>query len=235
MGIPGWITEEERAAWRPEPTLEALDYDFDTALGDLDLIVRPLGPKPSDDLAYAALIGTRAARGRRRPGRPGGGRRAPRRLEAGVAAAEGSPRPRRAGEARDAEWLNRRLTSATPASSPNRAVSPAREAPADASGCCSPWPCLPPCSSPSSGPRSSVRPAQRVAVVPSAASIPASGGPPADPVARVDFPTQALGLPVVDVESAHALVGRRVRHRPRCPGLPDDVASIARLRGGRAH
>jgi uncharacterized protein (DUF952 family) len=58
MGIPGWITEEERAAWRPEPTLDALDYDFDTALGDLDLIVRPLGRKPSDDLAYAALIGT---------------------------------------------------------------------------------------------------------------------------------------------------------------------------------
>jgi hypothetical protein len=58
MGIPGWITEEERAAWRPEPTLDALDYDFDTVLGDLDLIVRPLGRKPSDDLAYAALIGT---------------------------------------------------------------------------------------------------------------------------------------------------------------------------------
>ena len=49
-------------------------------------------------------------------------------------------------------------------------------------------------------------PAQRVAVVPSATSIPASGKPPADPVARVDFPTRALGLPVVDVESAHALV-----------------------------
>ena len=49
-------------------------------------------------------------------------------------------------------------------------------------------------------------PAQRVAVVPSATSIPASGAPPADPVARVDFPTRALGLPVVDVESAHALV-----------------------------
>jgi len=52
------ITEEERAAWRPQPTLEALDYDFDTALGDLDLIVRPLGPKPGDDLAYASLIGS---------------------------------------------------------------------------------------------------------------------------------------------------------------------------------
>ena len=49
-------------------------------------------------------------------------------------------------------------------------------------------------------------PAQRVAVIPSATSIPASGKPPADPVARVDFPTRALGLPVVDVESAHALV-----------------------------
>jgi uncharacterized protein (DUF952 family) len=57
MGIPGWITEEERAAYRPEATIESLDYDFDTALGDLDLIVRPLGPKASDDLSYAELIG----------------------------------------------------------------------------------------------------------------------------------------------------------------------------------
>ena len=58
MGIPGWITEEERAAYRPEATLESLDYDFDTSLGDLDLIVRPLGSLPSDDLAYSALIET---------------------------------------------------------------------------------------------------------------------------------------------------------------------------------
>jgi uncharacterized protein (DUF952 family) len=58
LGVPGWITEEERAAWQPEPTLESLDYDFDTTLGDLDLIVRPLGPQPSDDLAYADLVGT---------------------------------------------------------------------------------------------------------------------------------------------------------------------------------
>lgn len=58
MGVPGWITEAERTAWRPEPTLQSLDYDFDTALGDLDLIVRPLGPLSSDDLAYDALIGT---------------------------------------------------------------------------------------------------------------------------------------------------------------------------------
>ena len=57
MGIPGWITEEERAAYRPEATIESLDYDFDTSLGDLDLIVRPLGPKASDDLSYADLIG----------------------------------------------------------------------------------------------------------------------------------------------------------------------------------
>ena len=56
MGIPGWITEEERAAYRPEPTLESLDFDFDTLLGDLDLIVRPLGPRPTDALSYADLI-----------------------------------------------------------------------------------------------------------------------------------------------------------------------------------
>lgn len=58
MGIPGWVTEAERAAYRPEPTLASLDYDFDTSLGDLDLIVRPLGPRPSDALAYADLIGS---------------------------------------------------------------------------------------------------------------------------------------------------------------------------------
>jgi uncharacterized protein (DUF952 family) len=58
IGIPGWVTEEDRAAWRPEPTLDSLDYDFDTALGDLDLIVRPLGPLATDDLAFSTLIGT---------------------------------------------------------------------------------------------------------------------------------------------------------------------------------
>jgi hypothetical protein len=58
MGIPGWITEEERSAYRPEASIVSLDCDFDTSLGDLDVIVRPLGPLPSDDLRYAALIET---------------------------------------------------------------------------------------------------------------------------------------------------------------------------------
>ena len=58
IGIPGWVTEEERAAYRPEAALASLDFDFDTSLGDLDLIVRPLGPSPSDDLTYATLIGS---------------------------------------------------------------------------------------------------------------------------------------------------------------------------------
>jgi hypothetical protein len=34
----------------------SLDYDFDTSLGDLDVIVRPLGPLPSDDLRYAGPL-----------------------------------------------------------------------------------------------------------------------------------------------------------------------------------
>ena len=58
MGIPGWVTDEERAAYRPSATLESLDFDFDTSLGDLDLIVRPLGASLSDDLTYGSLIGT---------------------------------------------------------------------------------------------------------------------------------------------------------------------------------
>jgi uncharacterized protein (DUF952 family) len=58
IGIPGWITDEERASYRPEATLASLDYDFDTSLGDLDLIVRPLGPNASDALSYADLIGS---------------------------------------------------------------------------------------------------------------------------------------------------------------------------------
>jgi len=49
-------------------------------------------------------------------------------------------------------------------------------------------------------------PPERSVAVSSAAPISASVAPPADPVARVDFPTRALGLQVVDVESAHALV-----------------------------
>ena len=58
IGIPGWVTEEDRAAWRPEPTLDALDFDFDTNLGDLDIVVRPLGPTATDELAYSSLVVT---------------------------------------------------------------------------------------------------------------------------------------------------------------------------------
>jgi uncharacterized protein (DUF952 family) len=56
IGIPGWVTDAERAAYRPGPAIASLDYDFDTSHGDLDVIVRPLGPLPSDDLAYDRLI-----------------------------------------------------------------------------------------------------------------------------------------------------------------------------------
>jgi uncharacterized protein (DUF952 family) len=58
IGIPGWITDEDRASYRPEATLASVDYDFDTSLGDLDLIVRPLGPKASDALSYVDLVGS---------------------------------------------------------------------------------------------------------------------------------------------------------------------------------
>ena len=56
VGVPGWVTPEDVAAYVPEPTIPSLDLLFDTPLGALDVCARPLSP----GLTYDDLIGTAA-------------------------------------------------------------------------------------------------------------------------------------------------------------------------------
>ena len=42
---PGWNTQEECEAWKPEPpTIENLDHEFTTSYGKLDMVPYPFGP-----------------------------------------------------------------------------------------------------------------------------------------------------------------------------------------------
>ncbi len=48
IGIPGWVTEEDRAAYHPSADVATLDFLFETPLGDLDLVFHPLQPGGPD-------------------------------------------------------------------------------------------------------------------------------------------------------------------------------------------
>jgi len=52
VGVPGWVTPEEAAAYAPQPTIPSLDLLFETPLGDFDVLARPLSP----GLTYDDLI-----------------------------------------------------------------------------------------------------------------------------------------------------------------------------------
>jgi hypothetical protein len=54
VGVPGWVTPEEAAAYVPEATIPSLDLLFETPLGDFDVLARPL----SRGLTYADLFDT---------------------------------------------------------------------------------------------------------------------------------------------------------------------------------
>jgi uncharacterized protein (DUF952 family) len=53
VGVPGWVTPQEAAAYVPEARIPSLDLLFETPFGDVDVIARPLSP----GLTYEALIG----------------------------------------------------------------------------------------------------------------------------------------------------------------------------------
>lgn len=55
MGIPGWVTEEDRAAYVPAPEVASLDFLFETPFGDLDLVFHPIGPEGRGTFAYEFL------------------------------------------------------------------------------------------------------------------------------------------------------------------------------------
>lgn len=58
VGIPGWVTEKEAAAYKPHPTIESLDFLFETPLGDIDVVARPLGPGGRGNLTFDDLAGS---------------------------------------------------------------------------------------------------------------------------------------------------------------------------------
>ena len=55
VGVPGWVTEEEAAAWRPTPFLQALELLYETPFGDLDVLAAVLGPGGRGSIEYESL------------------------------------------------------------------------------------------------------------------------------------------------------------------------------------
>lgn len=55
VGVPGWITAEEAAAWLPTPDLQALELLYETPLGDLDVLAAALGPGGRGYIEYEEL------------------------------------------------------------------------------------------------------------------------------------------------------------------------------------
>ena len=55
VDVPGWVTDEEAAAWRPVAEIGVLDFLFETNLGDLDIVFEALGPDGRGSLDHRAL------------------------------------------------------------------------------------------------------------------------------------------------------------------------------------
>ena len=55
IGIPGWVTEEDRAGYRPSPDVRSLDFLFETPFGDLDLVFHPIGPEGRGSFDFDTL------------------------------------------------------------------------------------------------------------------------------------------------------------------------------------
>jgi uncharacterized protein (DUF952 family) len=58
VSVPGWVTPEEAAAWRPERTPSSLELLFETRQGDLDILFASLGPERRGEIPYEELIGS---------------------------------------------------------------------------------------------------------------------------------------------------------------------------------
>jgi uncharacterized protein (DUF952 family) len=54
--VPGWISEEEAAAWRPGRTAEALELLFETDRGDVDVLFGLDGGDGRREVPYAELL-----------------------------------------------------------------------------------------------------------------------------------------------------------------------------------
>jgi uncharacterized protein (DUF952 family) len=56
--VPGWVTEEEAAAWRPSGTRESLELLFESDLGDVDVLFGLLAADGGTERAYTDLLGS---------------------------------------------------------------------------------------------------------------------------------------------------------------------------------
>jgi uncharacterized protein (DUF952 family) len=55
VGVPGWVTDEEAAAWQPIPDLRVLELLYETPWGDLDVLAAALGPDGRGYIEYESL------------------------------------------------------------------------------------------------------------------------------------------------------------------------------------
>ncbi len=55
VSVPGWVSEEEAAAWRPDRTPDSLELLFETPHGDLDILFGSLAPGGRSEIAYPVL------------------------------------------------------------------------------------------------------------------------------------------------------------------------------------
>jgi uncharacterized protein (DUF952 family) len=53
--VPGWVTEEEAAAWRPGHDAETMELLFETPLGDFDVLFANLAPDGRGEIGFREL------------------------------------------------------------------------------------------------------------------------------------------------------------------------------------
>ncbi len=56
VSVPGWVTPEEAASWRPGRTAESLELLFETRHGDLDILFGSLAADGRTEVAYSMLL-----------------------------------------------------------------------------------------------------------------------------------------------------------------------------------
>jgi len=61
VSVPGWVTDDEAAAWRPVPSPESLELLFETAHGDLDVLFASLAPDGRGEVQYPELAPSAAS------------------------------------------------------------------------------------------------------------------------------------------------------------------------------